>query len=150
MVVEILALVMTDIGEAREAMLVSAEEGDVVDRGVSVTFGLPSGLYRLKAFNSENDLHAFLTARRLVHVVHRVRSPRIRFWHMMFWPPSQRVAEVIATQMRLFDEGQIPDPRPFSFEQIEGSDLSAAWEPIAEDYMAGLAGQEEGKLWGSA
>ncbi len=65
----------------------------------------------------------------------------------MFWPPSQRVADIIAVQLRLFEESRIPDPRPFSFQQLEGSDLSAAWEPIAGDYLAGLTQSERVEVW---
>lgn len=148
--VDILALVVTDEGAARESALVSAEGGDVFKRGISVHFGPPSGRYLLETFNSEEDLQDFLGAHGLAHVVHRIRSPRIRFWNMMFWPPSQRVADIIAMQLRLFEEGRIPDPRPFSFQQLEGSDFSAAWEPVAGGYLASLKQARKVKLWRSA
>lgn len=147
--VDILALVLTDEGGARESALISTEGRDE-RRSISARFGPAAERYRLETFNSEDNLQNFLMAHGLVHLVHRIRSPRIRFWNMMFWPPSQRVADIIATQMYLFEDGRISDPRPFNFEQLEGRDLSAAWEPIASDYMAGLKQTEEGKLWRSA
>lgn len=88
------------------------------------------------AFSSEAALTHYLTRRGLLHVAHRVKSPRIIFWGMMFWPPSQRVTDIIADRMKAFARKEIPDPRPFSFEQLEGKDLSAAWEPITEEYVA--------------
>jgi len=147
-VVDILALVMTDEGEAYVPTLVSTEGEGMVRYGLSATFRPLSGRYRLETFDTEESLHEFLASRGLVHIAHRIRSPRIRFWNTMFWPPSQRVADVIAEQMQAFENGEIPDPRPFSFEQLEGSDLSAVWEPNAEDYLAGLPKEE--KTWRSA
>jgi len=145
--VEILALVMTVEGEARRAAVAAADTGEPVRQVIEATFETPPGLYALRAFRSEDELREYLTSSGLVHLAHRVRSPRINFWNMMYWPPSQRVAETIAEQMRLFSEGRIPDPRPFSFEQIEGHDPANAWEPIADEYLAGLQGTEEGELW---
>jgi len=134
--VKIVAMVMTLEGEAKRAALVGAEGTRLISQGLTATFGSPAGQYQLLAFETEPALRDYLASRVLLHVVHRIRSPRIQFWNMMFWPPSQRVADIIAERMATYARGEIPDPRPFSFEQLEGTDLSAAWEPITEEYMA--------------
>jgi Restriction endonuclease len=133
--VKIVAMTLTIEGEASEASLVEVDGGDLTHRGLTATFGAPSGKYRILAFESESALSEHLAAQGLLHVVRRIKSPRIQFWGMMFWPPSQRVADIIAERMAAFARGEIPDPRPFSFEQLEGTDLGAAWEPITEEYM---------------
>jgi hypothetical protein len=133
--VKIVAMTLTIEGEATEASLLEADNRDLTHRGLTATFAAPTGKYRILAFESETALSEHLTARGLLHVVRRIKSPRIQFWAMMFWPPSQRVADIIAERMGAFERGEIPDPRPFSFDQLEGTDLGAAWEPIAEEYM---------------
>ncbi|MBV9282045.1 MAG: restriction endonuclease [Chloroflexi bacterium] len=134
--VKIVAMVMTFEGEARQAALVGADDGALVRGGMTGTFDPPAGRYRLLAFETEAELKNHLASRGLMHIVHRIKSPRIQFWNTMFWPPSQRVTDIIAERMQAFADGTIPDPRPFSFEQLEGTDLSAAWEPITEEYLA--------------
>ena len=67
----------------------------------------------------------------------------------MFWPPSERVAQEAVALMQDFADGKIPDPRPFSFAQLEGLDMVEAWAPIWGDYLSarcegrplGLSGQ---------
>jgi len=142
--VNIVAMVMTLEAESTRAELISAEDGRLVRGGVTGTFGHRAGQYGLLAFRTEAELNDFLTSRKLVHLVQYTKSPRIQFWNMMFWPPSQRVADIIAERMGAFERGDIPDPRPFSFEQLEGTDLSAAWEPIADEYLT--AWRERGEM----
>jgi hypothetical protein len=54
---------------------------------------------------------------------------------MMFWPPSERVAKIIKERLEAFEHGSSSDPRPFAFAELEGTDLSVVWEPIAEEYL---------------
>jgi len=133
--VNIFAMVMTLDAESTQVALIGAEDGRLVRGGVRGSFGHRAGQYGLQVFGTEAELNDYLTSRELVHLVQYTKSPRIQFWKIMFWPPSQRVADIIAERMGAFERGDIPDPRPFSFEQLEGMDLSAAWEPIADEYL---------------
>jgi hypothetical protein len=36
--------------------------------------------------------------------------------------------------MRAFEAGEISDPRPFSFQELEGSNIARAWEPIYKEH----------------
>ena len=36
--------------------------------------------------------------------------------------------------MRAFEAGEIPDPRPFNFQEMEGHSIRTAFEPIWEGY----------------
>ncbi len=141
--VNIVAMLMTLEAEATHAALLSAEDGRLVRGGVRGSFGHRAGQYGLQVFRTEAELNDYLTSRELVHLVQYTKSPRIQFWKMMFWPPSQRVADIIAERLEALARGDIPDPRPFSFEQLEGMDLSAAWEPIAEEYLTTWREREE-------
>lgn len=144
---EVVALILTFVGAVSRPALVGAETGEIISHGVTATFDPPVGTYQLQTFRTESDLINYFTSHGFLHVAHRIRSPRLRFWNMMFWPPSQRVTDIITERMRAFAEGRISDPRPFSFEQLEGSDLSAAWEPIAQEYLKGISSDEGGATW---
>ncbi len=117
--------------------LVNAADGTIDRFDAQATWKAGEERYSLRTFTSEAGLEEFLSSERRSHLITRWWLPRIRFWNMMYWPPSQRVADIIKDRMEAFQRGLIPDPRPFNFAELEGSDLGAAWEPISSDYSVG-------------
>jgi hypothetical protein len=73
----------------------------------------------------------------------RFRLPRFRYGGI-YWPVSERVAERLAELARQPDQ-PTPDSIRAELAAIEGTDLMAIWEPIAESYLAIL--QESARTW---
>jgi hypothetical protein len=48
----------------------------------------------------------------------------------LYWPPSERTTKKISEIMKAYEAGEIDDPRPLKFTEIEGTDLNAVFEPI--------------------
>jgi hypothetical protein len=85
---------------------------------------------------SDEELQELLAGHQeMVQVATRVRLPRIQF-RASYWPPSQRVWNLIVERVRAFEAGEGPDPQTLSLEELEGDDLSAVFEPIAEGHPA--------------
>jgi hypothetical protein len=74
-------------------------------------------------FASEEELQRFTRKNSSINLsIGRFRLPRIRLG-AIYWPPSERVAQEAIKLMQAFTEGKIPDPRPFKFAEMEGSDM---------------------------
>lgn len=54
----------------------------------------------------------------------------------MYWPPSERATTKAAEMMQAYEAGEIPDPRPFRFDEMEGMDLNTMFEPIWSGHPA--------------
>lgn len=137
--VNVLGLLLTVQGRVQRHTLVNAVD-EVAERSrVHAAWRPAEGRYTLRTFASEQDLGRYVQSESRFQLVKRQWLPRIRFWHMMYWPPSQRVADIVQQRMGDFRKGRIPDPRPFDFAELEGNDLSTAWEPISRDYTCEAA-----------
>lgn len=103
-----------------------------IDRSqIDVQFDRPSaGRQELVTVTSEEQLEKEIMRPAAIRIVRRVPLPRINFWNHAYWPPSKRVAQIIEERMRAFESGQIPDPRPFDFWELEGPDLETAFEDV--------------------
>jgi hypothetical protein len=117
-------------GEATGHALVDPAAGSPQKFKGKATFDLP-GEHPVRLFGSEEELEAFLKEdpATVSLTVGRVRVPRLRLEHV-YWPPSRRVTEKIREL-----EASGPPPSPDALEGIEGTDLSAAWEPVSSDYL---------------
>lgn len=87
-----------------------------------------AGKFDLKTLTSEGDVLEQVARPAAIKLTTRVRLPRIRYWGTFYWPPSTRVMELVAQKLRAFEAGLIPDPRPFSFAELEGTDLNTVFE----------------------
>ena len=58
-----------------------------------------------------------------------MRLPRIRLGPM-YWPPSERSLKALWQLTEDFRAGKAHDPRPIDIRTVEGTDMSAIWEPI--------------------
>lgn len=91
--------------------------------------GRPSSI-PLRSFDTEEDLETFLR-RDPRPVVEWFQVPRIAF-RFAYWPLSSRAFEVIR---RIHAEGREP-----TFEEVEGRDISRAWEIFEQTEAESQAG----------
>jgi hypothetical protein len=96
--------------------------------------------------HSEYELQKLLERPEKVCLNLRIRLPRI-IAGGIYWPPSARVQKRINELMRAFEAGEIADPRPFSFPEIEGFNIHTAFEAVAEEYHLNLIEQDNNKYF---
>lgn len=77
--------------------------------------------------NTEGELEAFTRSHSGVKVTSRIKVPRIQLG-ATYYPWSERVFRLMIERYQKFQAGEIPDFRAFTFEETEGTDLSAALE----------------------
>jgi Restriction endonuclease len=108
---------------------------NVVDRNLfEVTLDVSSSDYVLMWVHSEDELQRLLERNEATQVHHRIKLPRIVAGGI-YWPPSERVWKRMNERMRGFEAGELPDPRPFNFQEMEGLSIRTAFEPIWEGYI---------------
>jgi hypothetical protein len=128
---------VTFSGEARRHTLFDAANKQLERSRINATFdGRPAPGYPVRGFETEEELREYLEdpeAPRLI--VGRLRMPRIRL-SATWWPPSERAMKKVVGLMQAYEAGEIPDPRPLKFDEIEGMDLGAMFEPIWSGHPA--------------
>jgi hypothetical protein len=126
--------VVTIPGSVSRYELVDASSHKTERSQVKAEFEVSSDRYPVTAFTSEEELQKFIHRDSGVNLsIGRFRLPRIRLG-AIYWPPSERVAQEAISLMQAFTEGKIPDPRPFKFAEMEGSDMRELWAPIWSEY----------------
>lgn len=137
--VKVLGLLMLLRGRATRHTLRQALDNVVEKQQDQVTFDVPDGTYQLTAVQTEEQLTALVRGGQFpIGIMTRVRLPRIRV-DAIYWPPSERTAEIVVRRVKGFLAGELPDPRPLSFDELEGTDLKAIWEPIWHGHPATAA-----------
>src|SRR2546421_2425098 len=92
---------------------------------------------------SEEQLSAFLNRPGAFQVIQgRVKLPRI-ICGPIYWPPSERVVNLLQGQWHTLQTGETSGPQPLDWKEVEGTDLSTIWEPIWEGHPAGRQTQEK-------
>jgi tetratricopeptide (TPR) repeat protein len=81
----------------------------------------------VKAVHTEEELAKFTRRNGGVRVMTRIRLPRIRCG-AMFYPPSERVRNMMLERGKGLFSGEVNDIPSFTFEETEGSDLRRVWE----------------------
>lgn len=122
-------------GSVKRYNLIDAASGGVDKWQIKASFPPPIGKHIVTEFHSEDDLEKHLLKRKGMTLLDgRLKLPRIR-WGASYWPPSQKA---LAKLQSLIDDadaqGKEFDWKTFPFNEIEGTDLSAAYEPIWEGH----------------
>lgn len=127
--VHIQGLVLTLLsGSGSRHALVDATSGRTERVHVNAKFDQAAVQALLKVFETEQELTDFMNARQEpVKVIARLRLPRLRL-RSVFWPPSARA---IAGLRSLSAKQSGEMFRDEDLVEIEGTDLSSAWEPPA-------------------
>ena len=113
--------------------LVKASDSTIDRNLLEVKIDVSQTDYALTWVHDEDKLQKLLDRTETVRMHHRIKIPRI-IAAGVYWPPSARVQKRINELMRAFEAGEIPDPRPFNFQEMEGHSIRTAFEPIWEGY----------------
>lgn len=95
----------------------------------------PLGQHVLHTFTAEEDLHNYVADLGATHIMSLIPLPRIE-WGSTYWPPSERVARLLQQHMAAESAEESRLAAPLNFEEIEGTDVNVAWEPIWTGYFA--------------
>jgi len=138
--VRVIGLVFSLGGVATQHVLTDAEASTAEKLQIQVRFEPLPGKLPISAVVAEEDLVALLRdSESLVHITARLRLPRIRF-NAVYWPPSERIVQALGKRVQAFQAGEAPEPQVADFAELEGTDLSAVWDPIWHGHPAsGLA-----------
>ena len=130
-VVQVTGLIITLSGRLKRHALVNPSKRIVERSQINVEFDVPRKKkieLPLKAVSTERDLEAFTLRPGHSRVLSRIKLPRI-LYYSFYYPLSARTSRLIIERFKKFEAGEIADPRAFSLEETEGSDLSSIWEP---------------------
>lgn len=142
----VLGLLMQFTGETSQYHLQNAENNAFEKGQITAKFDLPApGKRQLVTLDSEDQLREYVNMPAVVKVTNRLRLPRVNYWNALYWPPSDRVVRIAAERMRAFEEGLIPDPRPFNIVELEGTELERIFENVVmpsfpRDERSGMEG----------
>ena len=127
--------VLTVTAATQQHNLIDASDKTLKKWQVEAKFPSPVGKHTVIAFQGEEELENYFVSRKGVTLVSgRLKLPRIR-WGASYWPPSPKA--LVKLQSLIDDaitEGKEFDWKIFPFDEIEGTDLSAAYEPIWEGH----------------
>ena len=142
--VKILGLMQQFAGTTSLHHLQNATTQLVEKQQLKAHFPLPAPEgHVLKTIETEEQLEQEMHTPSIVAITGRIRLPRINHWNSFYWPPSERVAEIVTKKMQDFEAGLIPDPRPFNIIELEGTDLTTIFEHISTLHPVGRMLSEE-------
>jgi hypothetical protein len=132
--VRVSGVVLTVKGKATQHILINASSKTPERGQFNVSFDIQDGVYPITNIHSEDELSSYIEKSGLLRVtIGRIPLPRIRF-QWMYWPPSERTVRLTYGIWRAMLAGEIADIDPLSLADIEGTDLSAIWEPVWEEH----------------
>lgn len=134
--VQVRAAVVEFPGTASNLALLNPEDRAVERLRSTASFDT-LGSRPVKVFEEESRLEA-LAARGADGVrvtIGRIRTPRIQVNHI-YWPLSDRVLRRVRQYYEFYRRGRIGMARPEDFAGVEGDNLMALWEPIAQNQPA--------------
>jgi hypothetical protein len=134
--VHVVGLVVKLRGRAEHHALVNAADQSVERFRTNVAFDAAGTSFPVTVLRTESALDSFLDNTGTTRlIVGRFRLPRIRC-DAVYWPVSARVVEALAEALR--DEGldRSPEAMREAIQGLEGTDLSAVWEPIWDEHLA--------------
>lgn len=121
-------------GTVSDYALLEQDTNEINRRFVEASFDSSQGGYAIKVFDSEDLLKERLQKYRIKISFGRKKLPRIKFG-AIYWPPSLHTINQLSKLSQLAQSGEVIDPRQYRLEDIEGSDISAIWEPIYSRYL---------------
>lgn len=129
--VKVRGLIIVLAGKLKQHALIDPLAQTIERSLTQVEFDLPRGpkaALPLKAVNTEEELKAFTHRPGRVRVTSRIKLPRI-LCGPIYYPVSERVARLMRERFKKFKTDEISNPSAFTLEEMEGTDLSTAWEP---------------------
>jgi tetratricopeptide (TPR) repeat protein len=132
----VFAFVLRIPGESTYHTLIRATDGTVEKRQLNATFNVNVDRtvpQTLEVFDSEDDLKAAVQSQKGVGVTIRTRLPRIQYMNRFYYPLSKRVDQLLKQRWEQASDG-IATPDDLNIDEIEGTDLTAVFEPLLEGY----------------
>ena len=121
-------------GAVNQYELVDAFDQSVHMSQVDTKFTFPAGKHSMFELETEKALEDFKTSKGKIHILNRIKAPRIR-WLSMYWPPSKSTIEKMNQRWTLSKQkGEAFDLNALSLSEIEGDKFSKLWEPIIDDH----------------
>jgi hypothetical protein len=135
--IRVLGVIITLEGQTKEYQLINmlnkAPERFLYD----FSFSVPETSVPITTLVSEEQLNTFFDRPGSFQIISgRVKLPRITCGPM-YWPPSERVANLLQKRWQMFQNGEVSEFQPLDWREVEGTDLSTVWEPIWEGHPAG-------------
>jgi hypothetical protein len=131
--VRVLGIVITLSGRGSDYTLLDARDNGLDKRKIHVEFDIPASGTQLPVttVTSEHELDELTKRLDCVTVTTRLPLPRLLMMSS-YYPLSERVAKTLQSTAKAIEEGKLPprDSPLFSFEELEGTDVSAAFEPM--------------------
>lgn len=132
---QVAGLVLSIPGKMEKYSLLDEISEDVTKTHRNIEFDKIPKKANLTAVLSETELGDYIKRERVEAVLlTRIKLPRI-LNGPIYWPPSERVYKKVIKLMQEHHAGNIPDPRPLNFQDIEGSDINAVFEPIYKGFI---------------
>lgn len=132
-IVEVVGIVLKLTGKAQQHSLIDA----LANRTDRVRLNVDFNVQRLygrrvsfRHFFTEKKLKAWIEKRGGIRLITRVQLPRLQYQNQFYYPMSERVAGIVINQLIAHESGQVTTPPVFAFDELEGKELSIAWEPI--------------------
>lgn len=139
--IHVWALVLKFTGTSIDHALIDAAEGKLERRQVNASFDIAldgKTAHSLHTFRTEAELKTFISEPQGVELTTRTRLPRIQCMDAFFYPFSERSAALLKERLEDFSESDAGEPPKLNISEVEGSDLSAMWEPLKEGYPGKL------------
>ncbi len=134
--VRVIGLVVTLKGKTQEYTLVNAADEAIERVMTDVSFEAVESKLPVTAISSEDQLREYLSRPGAVQLtLDRMKLPRIVYGYL-YWPPSERVMKRLKEHWHAFENGELSEPPIFTLQELEGTELRTAWDPIWEDHPA--------------
>jgi hypothetical protein len=133
-VIQVDGLILNVRGTAKAHALEDVGEGTIHRFRQEASFDVPAEGQILRVLSNRADLVKYLEEL-APWVVLYSKLPRI-VYGAAYWPPSDRVVDVVKQHVGQPSPGEMPEALSLQFEELEGSNVLGAWEPIAHDYFA--------------
>lgn len=128
--VRVVGAVVTIPGQFTHHRLVNAATKTLERGQIDASFNPWIAQASVTTLLSEEELTHFGPQSAQVQIqIGRMRVPRLHIGPA-YYPLSERVATLVTERMKAFERGEISDPRPFKWEEIEGTDIRTIWEPV--------------------
>lgn len=131
---QVWALVLKIPGKASHHTLNNARNNSFERGQINVDFEVPTEKTSLplQSFRTEAELEAYLDSPELFRLTSRRPLPKIQHMDLFFYPMSQKVVSKLNEELKEIATGK--EPSRSTLMEIEGTDLSAMWEPHCENY----------------
>lgn len=135
--VRVVGLILSLTGQTESFALRNASSNKVEKTYIQASFDPTNTNYTVTEVSTEEELAKLLQNCGTFSVATgRIRLPRI-LEGRMYWPPSERVMNKLLSTAHEDSNGELHfEPKQLNWEELEGTDLRAFWDPIWTEHPA--------------